>query len=122
MSKIFARATLGVATFATLATVAVAPAEARRYGRGYHHRDSAGPAIVAGIAGLAIGAAIAGSRNDRRYDYDRRYYRDHGYYPRDGYYYRQNYRGYDDGYYSRCTTRRVWDRYERRRVLVRYCD
>lgn len=116
MNKLVTKIGLGAAALATLSTVAVAPAEARDR---YHHRGgNAGPAIAAGIVGLALGAAIASS-NDRRYDYDRRYYRDHGYYPSNGYYAR-DYRGrYND--YRYCSTRRVWDRYERRTVLVRYC-
>ncbi len=69
--------------------------------------------MAAGIAGLAVGAAIAsGARGD--YDADHGYYR--GYY-RDGYYYGPqayagNYyygRGYDGP--RRCRTRTVWDPY-----------
>ncbi|NIJ19728.1 hypothetical protein FHS95_001397 [Sphingomonas naasensis] len=111
------KAVLGTALGASV-LVAVAPAaEAQRYRR-YRHHDDTGTAIVAGIAGLAIGAALA-SGNDRRYDYDRRYYRERGYYPTDGYYYRdyqRRYRGWD-----RCHTRRVWDPYLDRPVRVRYC-
>lgn len=112
MAHLLKKAGLAIATGATL-LASVAPAEAQRY-RHRHHDDGAGAAIVAGIAGLAIGAAIASS--DRRYDYDRRYYREHGYYPHDGYWYRENYRRYDY-----CTVRRVWDPYIGRHVRVRYC-
>lgn len=110
-------ATLGVATLMS----SVAPAEARdRYGR---HRggDDAAIAIGAGIAGLAVGAAIASDRRDRYYDgYDRRYYRS---YPR-GYYY-DGYPRYREYYYRDYpryrghwrSDRRDWryrDRYYRR--------
>lgn len=115
MTNLVKKAVFGTVLGATV-LIAVAPtAEAQRY-RHYRHRDDGGTAIVAGIAGLAIGAALA---SDRRYDYDRRYYRERGYYPRDGYWYRENYRRYRG--YERCNVRRVWDPYEGRRVLVRYC-
>jgi hypothetical protein len=117
--NIVKKAGLGLVTVATVLTAA-APAEAQRYHR-YRDRDNTGTAIVAGVAGLAIGAAIASNRNDRRYydrryDYDRRFYRERGYYPRNGYYYRDyapRYRG--------CDVRRVYDPYLRRNVTVRYC-
>ena len=125
MLSFWKKAALGIALGATT-IAAAAPAEAQRY-RGGRHHDSTGPAIVAGIAGLAIGAAIAGSNRDRYYDrgdyYDRGYY-DDGYRYRDGYYrnnYRQSYRGYDRGYYDRCQVRRVYDPYIGRHVRVRYC-
>jgi len=110
------KATLGLVMGATLLTAAAPAADAQRYR--HRHHDNTGAAVFAGVAGLAIGAAIASS--DRRYDYDRHYYRDHGYYPTDGYYYREHYRryrGYDD-----CYVRRVWDPYLQRRVAIRYCD
>ncbi|MDQ0248073.1 hypothetical protein J2W22_000120 [Sphingomonas kyeonggiensis] len=121
MFKFAQRVVLGFAMGAAALTAFAPSAEAQRYrgGYGHHYRghDDTGTAIVAGIAGLAIGAAIASSNNDRRYDYDRGYYRDHGYYPTDGYYYRNHYRSYR-GY---CETRRVWDPYLDRPVRVRYC-
>lgn len=96
--------TLGASALAT-----TAPAEAQRYGDGYRGRDNGGAAIIAGVAGLAIGAALASSAN-RRDDY----YYDQGYdgplvaytpvY--DGYYGGgYSYRGYNgnggyNGYYS----------------------
>lgn len=94
--------------------VAASPAEAQRYGGGYRGRDNGGTAVVAGIAGLAIGAALA-SNGDRGRYYDRGYderavYADPYYYERgpiyrsgyDGYYeqrgyHRDGYRGYDHG-------------------------
>lgn len=116
MTNLLAKAGLGVALAATSLTVA-APAEAQRYYRHYDRGNDAGTAIVAGIAGLAIGAAIASSANDRYYD--DRYYYDRGprynYAPRYDYYRpRYNYRQY-------CRTQRVWDHWERRYVRVRHC-
>lgn len=139
MRNLMKKATLAVALVAST-LVAVAPAEAQwrgnnRYDR--HRGDRTGTAVVAGIAGLAIGAAIASSnRRDSRYDYDTRYYDQRGYYPNDGYYARNYYnqRGYDRGGYNRgyyngggygydrCYTRNVYDPYIGRRVRVHYCD
>lgn len=119
MTTLARKAGLGLVMGATLLTAA-GPAEAQRYrDRYYRDRDNTGAVVVAGIAGLAIGAAIASSNNNWRYDYDRGYYRQHGYYPTNGYYYRDNYRRYDS--YRHCETRRVWDPYLERRVRVRYC-
>ena len=124
MNNVLKKAGLGVALAATALTVA-APADAQRY-RHYYRHDSTGPAIVAGVAGLAIGAARASNVGDRdRYyrdngyqpGYDDYYYRDHGYYPNDGYYnsyYRHNgYRG--------CYNERRIDPYWHRSYNVRVC-
>ena len=149
MTTIFTKATLALALGATALTVA-APAEAQRYG-GHRDHDSAGPAIIAGIAGLVIGAAIfSGSRNHRhderrdpRYDAQGGYYVDGNGYPDQQYRndpYR-NQRGYDDqrGYrgndygsgYSgygdnrgggRCYVENRWDRYSGQQVMVRICQ
>ena len=76
------------------------------YGGHYYRHDNNGAAIVAGIAGLAIGAALADGG------------RSHTYY-RGGYGY-----GYSPGYYDYyrpriCESRRwTWDPYIGRRVLV----
>lgn len=125
MKTIITKAVLGLTLGATALTAA-APAEAQRYR--YRDRDRAGTAIVAGIAGIAIGAAIAGSSRDRYYDrryraYDRgyynydNYYQQRGYYPRDSYYYRD----YERRGWRGCTVRRVYDPYLGQRVRVRYC-
>ena len=129
MNSMMKKLGLGAALAATAVTAA-APAEAQRYrggyGRGYHH-DSTGPALVAGIAGLAIGAAIASNGRDRYRDryyydngyapnYDYNYYRQRGYYPNDGYY-AQRYRGR----YDSCRVERRWDPYYRQSVRVRVC-
>lgn len=129
MNSLLKKTGLAVALVATALTTAV-PAEAQRYG-GYRHYgrgDGAGTAVVAGIAGLAIGAAIASDRNDRYYRdsyyhdrgydpyYDDTYYRRHNYYPDDGYY-AYRYRGD----YNRCFIERRYDRYYGGRVNVRVC-
>lgn len=125
MSNFVKKAVLGAVLGATTLTAMAPTADAQRW-RGYdryryhHYRgDDGGTAIVAGIAGLAIGAALASDRGyDRRYDYDRRYYRERGYYPTDGYYYRE----YERRGWDRCYIRRTWDPYLDRPVRVRYCD
>ncbi|WP_375398617.1 hypothetical protein [uncultured Sphingomonas sp.] len=126
MKTLMTKAVLG-ATLAATALTAAAPADAQRYRRG-RGGDDTGTAIVAGVAGLAIGAAIAsnGRRDyDREryyrqrgyaYDYDTRFYRDRGYYPNDGYY---AYRYRDR--YDRCRIERRFDSYSGRPVRVRVC-
>ena len=115
MTDFFRKAALGLALVASTA-MAAAPAEARdRYGRHRGGGDDAAIAIAAGIAGLAIGAAI--SDNGGRY-YNDRSYRDGSYYPRyrgSSYYnsYPQ-YNGYNEYYYNNYDRRyRDYDRYDR---------
>lgn len=129
MTSIFTKASLALALGATALTVA-APAQAQRYGHRGH--GDGGTALIAGIAGLAIGAAIVSSsrhRDDRRYDerYDGRYEVRDGYYD-DGNGYRDD--RYRDGRYrdgredyrdGRCHVESRWDRYSRERVMVRVC-
>lgn len=130
MNSLMKKIGFGVALGATALTAA-APVEAQRYRGGYggyrHHDNGAGTAVVAGIAGLAIGAAIASNRDDRYRDgyyrdrgydpyYDDRYYRSHNYYPNDGYY-AYRYRGD----YDRCRVERRYDPYSDRDVRVRVC-
>jgi len=130
MKSMLKKAGLGVALAATTIATTAVPADAQRWhGGGYrhsYHHDSTGPAIVAGVAGLAIGAALASSSRDRDYyyrdngyepGYDDYYYRDHGYYPSDGYYaYEYQRRGYRG-----CYIQRRYDRYWHRSYNVRVC-
>jgi hypothetical protein len=91
---------LAALTFAgALVAGGVANAEPRHY---HHHHNDSGAAVAAGIAGLAVGAAIASG--------------DHpGYYARPGYDY--GYYGYGPPAYGydygprRCRTYRTWDPY-----------
>lgn len=81
MNGLLKKAGLGIALAATALTAA-APADAQRWGRyggwhgGYRHYDRGGNvaagALLGGIVGLGLGAAIADSNRDRYYD--RRYY------------------------------------------------
>ena len=84
----------------------------RYYGGGHYYRghNNDGAAVVAGIAGLAIGAAIAGGGHDRYYDngYSRRGYYDQPYYG--GGYYAPGY-AYGYGPPRRCRTFTQWDPY-----------
>jgi hypothetical protein len=119
MTGLIKKTVLGGALAAST-LVAVAPAEAQYYrGRRDRGGDVAAGAILGGIVGLGVGAAIASSNRDRYYD--RGYYYDRG--PR-GYYnnyqpyayqYRQHYR-------PRCWTERRYDPYYGRRVRVRICN
>ena len=123
MRKVLTTAIAAVtAAGAVLATAA--PAEAQRY-RHYdrhHHRgggDATAAAIIGGVAGLALGAAIAGNDGNRsRGYYSSGYSRGYAYDPR--------YDSYDGGYYAyrepryrTCISReRVWDPYIERRVTI----
>lgn len=108
-------------TFGGAIAATAAPAQARPhgyynggyYGGRHHHNGDA--AIVAGVAGLALGAALAsnnrgyynGGYYSRGYAYDP-YYGDRYYYSRPRYVYRT------------CESERwVWDPYIEDRVLVR---
>ena len=120
------KAGLGFALAAT-ALASAAPAEAQRWGGRHYDRrgggDAVAGAIIGGVLGLGIGAAIA-SNNRPRY-VDRGYY-DQGYYrapPRA--YYRQAYRPrayvYDD-YRPRCFDQWRYDPYYGDQVRVRVCN
>jgi hypothetical protein len=103
MANVMTKAVLGV-TLAATALTAAAPADAQRWRRNRGGGDVAAGAVLGGIVGLGIGAAIASSNRDRFYD---RRFRGGGYYDRGFGYNRFN--GYNDGY--------VYDRrFERRRA------
>jgi opacity protein-like surface antigen len=116
MMKKFLTTAVAAVTLAGAAAATATPAAAQHYRGGYggyhgyygghDHHDNAGPAIAAGVLGLALGAAIAS--NHSHYYYDRPYY--------GGAY-------YDDGYYAPqrvcVTTRWVWDPYIGQRVPMR---
>lgn len=125
-------AALAAVTFGGAVAASATSANAQSY---YRHRDNdndaAAAAIVAGVAGLAIGAALAGNNRNRGY-YNGGYYQD-PYYGR-GYYgtpynygsrynYGTNYSyapAYGYGGYRTCTVReRVRDPYTGRRMTIR---
>ncbi len=107
----FIAAGLAALTFA--GSIAVA-GSANAQSRHRHHDNNDGAAIAAGIAGLAVGAAIASSNNRYRY-YDPYAYPQGRY--SNGYYYgprtsAYGYYGYNSPRYrSRCRTTLVWDPY-----------
>ena len=125
MRNMVRKAGLAIALGAT-ALATTAPADAQRYGGyrggGYHgggyHRGgigAGGAAVLGGLVGLGVGAAIAS--NNRPY-----YGGGYGYYgpgPRYGYY--NGY--YNGGYYApRCWNQWRFDPYWGRNVRVRVCD
>lgn len=102
--SIFKKAALGTALAAT-ALVSASPAMARDYHR--DHDNTAAVAIGAGVIGLALGAIIASSDNDRHRDryYDSSYaygpaYTS-GWYYRDGYYWDRDGRRHSRDEYTR---------------------
>jgi hypothetical protein len=105
MTGFATKAVLGLTLGATALTAA-APAEAQRWRRGGRGGDVATGALIGGVVGLGLGAAIA-SNNRGRYYRDRGYYGPRGYYPR-GYYARRGFYGprgywrdpYPRGYYG----------------------
>lgn len=121
MTNLFRKAALGLALAASV-TMAAAPAEARdRWGRHRGGGDDAAIAIAAGIAGLAIGAAVSDGNRGRYYD--NRYDGGGYYYPqyRSSYYYNSypQYNGYYNNNYNRRyrdydRRYRDYDRYERK--------
>ena len=132
MRNFVKKAGLGLALAATALTAA-APADAQRYrGRGYyggyhgyHHRGgigTGGAAILGGIVGLGVGAAIASSNRPYRGGYyDRGYAYRGGYgggygYPRAGYAY-----GYPPPPVQRCWTEQRFDPYYGYAIPVRVC-
>ena len=137
MASILKKAGLGLALAATT-LVAAAPAEAQRYGDRFR-RDRGGDVAVAGLAGLAIGAAIASNNNrfngpgfygPRRGFYNRGFYGPDFYGPRRGFYgprrgfYGPGYGGgygFRGGFGPRCFIDRQWDPYYGVPVNVRIC-
>jgi len=120
MSGFLTKAGMAVALGATALATTAAPADAQRYHRGYggyhhgHGGDVAAGAVLGGILGLGVGAAIASGNRDRYYDrgyyddgyyYDRRprvVYREHYYAPPPRVVYREPYYAprYGYGYYG----------------------
>ena len=115
MNKILTGALAGLTAAGALA--ASVPASARDWNhRSYHHNNS-GAAVAAGIAGLAIGAALA-SGSDGYYGGGYYYGRPAYYYsPPPSYYVGPTYYSYD----HRCHTQWRWDPYWGRYVRVRAC-
>lgn len=116
-------AAMAALTFGGAIAASAVPAQARDHGGrgggwrgGYdrdHRRNNDGAAIVAGIAGLAIGAALADGGHGYAYGrsaYYPRSYRAPGYYA---------YYGHAPAYRVCEGSHWVWDRYARREVLVR---
>lgn len=100
MRKIIATGLAAATLLGSLTMGSTASAQYR-----HHDHDRAGAAVAAGIAGLAVGAAIAGSHPRYYYDdYDDGYYRPYGYY-----------------YAPRCRSYTVWDPYAYAYVVRRRC-
>lgn len=127
MTGLIKKMVLGTALAASALTAA-APAEAQYrggYRGGYRHHDgigTGGAAVLGGLLGLGVGAAIASSNNRDRY-YDRGYY--NGGYARDGYYAQPRGYYYDSPRYDyrpRCFIERQYDRYSGRPYNVRVCN
>jgi len=105
----FRNATVATALAAT-ALASATPAMARDYYR--HNDNTAAVAIGAGVVGLALGAIIASSSNDRDRYRDRDRYYDSGYAYDNGWQYRDGwYWDRDGGRHSRDD----YDRYQRGR-------
>ena len=115
MNSIFKKAVIGLVGGAALVGAVAAPAEARGYYRGgyYGHYHGGigrgGAAVLGGIAGLAVGAAIASPH----YGYGGGYYGGgYGYAPPPPRYY---------GYYEPCRSYVTWDPYIGEYVRSRTC-
>lgn len=110
--NIIGKAVVATTLAATALVSTTAPVMARDYYRDRGRDNTAAVAIGAGVIGLALGAIVASSDNDRRYRDNGRYYRDdrnydrydNGWRQRGDYYDRGRYDDrsrYDDRYYSR---------------------
>ncbi|MDF2603401.1 hypothetical protein CA236_06395 [Sphingomonas sp. ABOLG] len=121
MNGFLMKAGLGTAMAAT-ALAAAAPAEAQRWRpRGYDRGgDVAAGALIGGVIGLGLGAAIASSNDRGRwggYGYDGYYDR----YDRRGWAPRRYYNNYRYNYRPRCFQQWRYDPYYGGRVPVRIC-
>ena len=116
MRKTLSLALAGAVAAGSVLSAGAASAQRYDYDRGYHHHhDNGGAAVVAGIAGLAIGAALAS--NSHPHYYSRPYYRE-SYYA--GPYYAPGYYDYGPGY-ADCRTERIWDPYIGRWITRSHC-
>lgn len=128
MKPVWKKLVLALGLGATLLSAA-APAEAQYWRRGRTGivRDrgiGAGGALAAGIAGLAVGAALAGNRDRYYYDNPRRYYYDGPrYYAPRPYYYGppRGYYNYDYHYAPHCWVERRYDPYSGYPLRVEVC-
>ena len=103
MRKIMATGLAAATLLGSLGVGSTASAQ-YRHGGDYRHHDNSGAAVAAGIAGLAVGAAIASSSHPYYYN---------------GYYYDRPYYGYSYG--PRCRSYTVWDPYAYAYVVRRRC-
>ena len=103
----FVFAGMAALTLAGVLSAGSASAESDHRGYNRHGDRDGGAAVAAGIAGLALGAALS---DDGRGRYAEGYYYGPPAYAYDYY--------YGTGYYGprRCTTREVWDSYARHYV------
>ena len=141
--------TLGLAATTAISAVAFSTAASAQSYNDYYRRDNdnntAAVAVIAGVVGLAIGAAIASSNKNKTNSYygDQYGYGSSPYYGSNGYgqtspYYGSNAYGYGQspyygsgsaygygaspyGYGQSCTTTRQWDPYSRRYVNRQIC-
>jgi hypothetical protein len=117
MKKILIGAMAALAAGGSLAAPP-AMAQPNEWHGGYQHHDhDAGAALAAGIAGLAIGAALA-SDHDGYYAPPAYVYGAPAYYGGPAYYAGPSYYGY----YGRCHAVWRWSPYWGRHVRVRACD
>ncbi len=126
MKSMVKKAVAGLVATAALVGAVAAPAEARGYygggyGYGYHHYHGGigrgGAAVLGGIAGLAVGAAIASPH----YGYGGGYGPPRGYYGGGGGGYGYGGNGYGVGYYEPCRPNVVFDPYIGEYVRARGC-
>jgi len=118
MTTFLKKAGIGVALGAATIAMTAAPADAQRYRHyghygHYHNGGRTSAALLGGIVGLGVGAAIASNHN--RY-YDRGYYA-----PPPPAYYGDGYYGYRYEYRPRCYSESRWDPYYGEYVPVRVC-